>query len=481
MTAPETDARPCCRCRPGRHDRGAADGARRRAGDRPRGRRVAGRRVARVDVPPAEPGDARRPRRARAADGAGHRLHRLPVPRPPYRPDRRPRPGVLSEDTRFPFRVQIEQSKLTPIILEVLEGMDNVTVHFDQRVVAAETDGDVGDGDHRGRRHLHRRLGARCRRRQLAGAPDRRLHLRGDDLPRAVPGRLDHRGPGVDPARASRRSTTSSTRPSGWCCCARRSTGGSCSRPTRSTPDEVESDPARVQERMRGVADLGRDWDVLHTTLYRVHQRVADTFRKGRLLLMGDAAHINNPLGGMGMNSGIHDAYVETKALLALIQGDGTVEQLDEALRGAPPGRAVVRQDDHPRQLGEAAPGRPRGDQGLPRRAARAGRRPRADAQAPAQHLDDQLAAQRQGRRHGRRPGPVTGPAAADRAGEPRPHRRARRHRRRGRPGRRRRRRSPRPARRRREWAALDVDARGHRRPRRRRPDRRRGRRASPS
>ena len=142
--------------------------------------------------------------------------------------------GVLAEDTRFPFRVQLEQSKLTPIILEVLAGMDDVTVHFDQRVVSAETDRGHRDGDDRGRRHLHRRLGAGCRRRQLAGAADRRVQLRGDDLPRAVPGGLDHRGPGDRSCRASRRSTTSSTRPSGWCCCAPRSTGGSSSRPTRT-------------------------------------------------------------------------------------------------------------------------------------------------------------------------------------------------------------------------------------------------------
>jgi 3-(3-hydroxy-phenyl)propionate hydroxylase len=39
-----------------------------------------------------------------------------------------------------------------------------------------------------------------------------------------------------------------------------------------------------------------------------VHQRVAETFNKGRVLLAGDAAHVNNPIGGMGMNGGIHDA-----------------------------------------------------------------------------------------------------------------------------------------------------------------------------
>ena len=48
------------------------------------------------------------------------------------------------------------------------------------------------------------------------------------------------------------------------------------------TADEEETAPARVQARLRGVADLGREWDLLHASLYRVHQRVADRFRSGR-------------------------------------------------------------------------------------------------------------------------------------------------------------------------------------------------------
>jgi 3-(3-hydroxy-phenyl)propionate hydroxylase len=46
-----------------------------------------------------------------------------------------------------------------------------------------------------------------------------------------------------------------------------------------------------------------------HRTIYRVHQRVADRYDHGRVILAGDAAHLNNPLGGFGMNSGIHDAW----------------------------------------------------------------------------------------------------------------------------------------------------------------------------
>ena len=40
-----------------------------------------------------------------------------------------------------------------------------------------------------------------------------------------------------------------------------------------------------------------------------MHQRVAREFRRGRVFLCGDAAHVNNPIGGLGLNSGIHEAW----------------------------------------------------------------------------------------------------------------------------------------------------------------------------
>jgi 3-(3-hydroxy-phenyl)propionate hydroxylase len=70
-------------------------------------------------------------------------------------------------------------------------------------------------------------------------------------------------------------------------------------------------------------------YEIEHTTLYRVHQRVAQTFRKGRAFLIGDAAHINNPLGGMGMNGGIHDAINLTDRLAAVWHGSKGDTELD--------------------------------------------------------------------------------------------------------------------------------------------------------
>ncbi|WP_375194322.1 FAD-dependent oxidoreductase [Sphingobium sp.] len=68
-----------------------------------------------------------------------------------------------------------------------------------------------------------------------------------------------------------------------------------------------------------GLLGEGVEVETYHRTLYRVHQRVAQNFRKGRVMLAGDAAHLNNPLGGFGMNSGIHDAWNLTDKLFSII------------------------------------------------------------------------------------------------------------------------------------------------------------------
>jgi len=68
-----------------------------------------------------------------------------------------------------------------------------------------------------------------------------------------------------------------------------------------------------------GLLGQGVEVDTYHRTLYRVHQRVAQNFRKGRVMLAGDAAHLNNPLGGFGMNSGIHDAWNLTGKLFRIV------------------------------------------------------------------------------------------------------------------------------------------------------------------
>src|SRR6186997_1248896 len=70
-------------------------------------------------------------------------------------------------------------------------------------------------------------------------------------------------------------------------------------------------------------------YEIAHVTLYKVHQRVAKTFQHGRAFLAGDAAHINNPLGGMGMNGGIHDAVNLAERLATVWHGRAPESELD--------------------------------------------------------------------------------------------------------------------------------------------------------
>lgn len=241
--------------------------------------------------------------------------------------------GILKDDTRFPFRVQLEQSKLTPILLAELQSLPHAQVHFGQHVVKAVTTeesatvttsvGDSFTGD-----WVLGADGANSQVRQTAGFTFEGMTYPERFLVASTTEDLEQILPGVA-------AVNYVFDPEEWLVLLRTPEHWRVLFPTDpDTADEVESDPVRVQQRLAGVADLGREWNVLHTTLYRVHQRVADTFRKGRLILMGDAAHINNPLGGMGMNSGLHDAIIETRALLAVMDGSGTLADLDAACEG---------------------------------------------------------------------------------------------------------------------------------------------------
>jgi 3-(3-hydroxy-phenyl)propionate hydroxylase len=92
--------------------------------------------------------------------------------------------------------------------------------------------------------------------------------------------------------------------------------------------DELALSPGFAQSLMTTVVPGISSYEIAHVTLYKVHQRVAKTFALGRTFLVGDAAHINNPLGGMGMNGGIHDAMNLTARLVDAWRGTKTETEL---------------------------------------------------------------------------------------------------------------------------------------------------------
>ena len=91
---------------------------------------------------------------------------------------------------------------------------------------------------------------------------------------------------------------------------------------------------------MAGVVPGISNYEIAHITLYKVHQRVARTFKLGRTCLIGDAAHINNPLGGMGMNGGIHDAVNLATRLAAVWRGEAPDSRARSLRQAAAAGHA---------------------------------------------------------------------------------------------------------------------------------------------
>jgi 3-(3-hydroxy-phenyl)propionate hydroxylase len=121
--------------------------------------------------------------------------------------------------------------------------------------------------------------------------------------------------------------------PEAWCNCFKVSADGPPglwrtvfpTEPAQSD-DELMSDES-VQARLQKFFPSPERYEVVHRNLYVTHQRVAAAFRKGRVLLAGDAAHVNNPIGGMGLNGGIQDA-VNLCEKLAAVMLDGIPDRV---------------------------------------------------------------------------------------------------------------------------------------------------------
>jgi 3-(3-hydroxy-phenyl)propionate hydroxylase len=117
-------------------------------------------------------------------------------------------------------------------------------------------------------------------------------------------------------------------------------------RTTYPLQQDLSADPAAAEDEVRRFyaryLPVALTAPITQLNTYNVHQRVAARFRKGRALLAGDAAHVNNPLGGLGLNSGIHDAVILADRLCAVLNGgdEGLLDLYDRQRRG--PARQYV-------------------------------------------------------------------------------------------------------------------------------------------
>jgi 3-(3-hydroxy-phenyl)propionate hydroxylase len=92
-----------------------------------------------------------------------------------------------------------------------------------------------------------------------------------------------------------------------------------------SLPEETVAE--RVPEHFAALLPGGEGYELERHQPYRMHQRAAERFREGRVLLAGDAAHATNPAGGLGLTSGLFDAFALSDALSSVIL-DGAGEEL---------------------------------------------------------------------------------------------------------------------------------------------------------
>jgi 3-(3-hydroxy-phenyl)propionate hydroxylase len=239
--------------------------------------------------------------------------------------------GAIADATRHPFRLQCEQFKLTRILHERLAPSPLFHIAFGSRVVGVEQDDAAVhvtlDRDGLRKQHSGRWLvgadGGRSEVRRALGVafdgftwPERFL---------VVSTPFDFHS-----AIADLVSVSYFADPVRWHFLLEIPGLWRVMFPLAEAVSDTEaSNPGFAQALLAGVVPGIANYEVAHTTLYKVHQRVAKNFRAGRVFLAGDAAHLNNPLGGMGMNGGIHDAVNLTTRLAAVWNGSAAEAELD--------------------------------------------------------------------------------------------------------------------------------------------------------
>ena len=236
--------------------------------------------------------------------------------------------GVLVEVTRHPYRVQAEQYRLTRILLAGLEGKSGFAIRFAAQVAGVAQDEGAVDvtlesGERLAGRWLIGADGARSAVRRSLGVefagftwPERFLVISTrEDFRRLIPELV---------------AVNYFADPEEWFFLLQLRELWRCMFPVPAAVDDGTALGAEYAAgRMARILPGHGPYVIAHSTLYRVHQRVAERFRLGRAFLIGDAAHINNPLGGMGLNGGIHDAVNLTERLARVWHGEASESELD--------------------------------------------------------------------------------------------------------------------------------------------------------
>jgi len=213
--------------------------------------------------------------------------------------------GALRNDTRHPYRLQCEQFKLVGWLHQELGRIPGVEMRFNSPVtgiseredgVAVHVDGKTLECD-----YLIGADGGRSAVRKAAGIGFEGITFPEHFLSAGTRYDFKRHMPGIC-------SVNYTADPVEWYLLLEIPDMWRVITPVDPAlePDDAVQE-SRLQASLQNLLPRSEPYEILVKGVYRVHQRVADTYRKGRVFLAGDAAHLNNPLGGMGLNGGLQD------------------------------------------------------------------------------------------------------------------------------------------------------------------------------
>jgi 3-(3-hydroxy-phenyl)propionate hydroxylase len=243
--------------------------------------------------------------------------------------------GWIADSTGHPFRLQCEQFRLCRLILERLRGSKVGQVLMGTRLTGlAQSEDGVAIAAQRGNETLS------FSGRFLIGADGSRSTIR-DALAFPFEGKtypettilattrfpFEQHLPGLSNVNYvwKRDGTFSLLRlPGLWRCSL--------------YPDQDESieealTPESIERKLQVIVPKPQAYDVMEIRPYRIHMRIVDDYRRGRIVLAGDSAHLNSPSGGMGMNGGVHDAHELVKSIAAIWKRNASPDLLDRYVR----------------------------------------------------------------------------------------------------------------------------------------------------
>lgn len=220
--------------------------------------------------------------------------------------------GILAGETNHPYRLQCEQWKLSEELRALIAADSQIDLIYGAKAVeVAQDDAGImltiehiedGSREQLSGQYLIACDGAHSAIRKSLGISFDGLTIPEIFLSMSTSFRFDEAIEDLAPIAYL-------TDPSEWAVLLRTPSLWRVLLPTDPNQTEEQiKDPAEMERRLQALCPKPGAYDIVHATAYRVHQRVAASYVAGRVFLAGDSAHLNNPLGGMGMNGGIHDA-----------------------------------------------------------------------------------------------------------------------------------------------------------------------------